>query len=124
MRTAPLKEEHPLCTLSAAVTCPQEVLMVGLLMAGLCLFKKAESKATNKLCRIGIADSDEHADALCDRQNRAGEGLRMEASSNMKSSFGRPILRRRFSFGRPSWSASESEANRKKGFWERHHPWE
>ncbi|CAL9092929.1 unnamed protein product [Musa acuminata var. zebrina] len=87
--------------------------------AALKLFTKAESKAKNKLSRIGIADSDAQADALCDRQNRAAEGPRMEASSNMKSSFGRPFLRRRFSFGRPSWSASESEANRKKGFWER-----
>nr|XP_009403893.1 PREDICTED: uncharacterized protein LOC103987341 isoform X2 [Musa acuminata subsp. malaccensis] len=87
--------------------------------AALKLFTKAESKAKNKLSRIGIADSDAQADALCDHQNRAAEGPRMEASSNMKSSFGRPFLRRRFSFGRPSWSASESEANRKKGFWER-----
>lgn len=37
MRTALLKEENPLCSLSAAMTCPQEVLMVGLLMAGPCV---------------------------------------------------------------------------------------
>ncbi|WOL02953.1 hypothetical protein Cni_G11672 [Canna indica] len=79
------------------------------------LFKRAETRARNMLSRIGVADSKTHGDAICDRQK--GEG---GASSSIKSSFGRPFLKRHFSIGRPSRSISESGSNRKKGFWGRY----
>ncbi|KAJ8479576.1 hypothetical protein OPV22_023303 [Ensete ventricosum] len=85
------------------------------------LFKKAETKARNKLSRIGVADNNPHGDAICDRHKKGSEGPKMGASSSTtQSSFGRSFLRQRFSIGRPSRSTTENESNRKKGFWERY----
>ncbi|RZR99576.1 hypothetical protein BHM03_00029140 [Ensete ventricosum] len=85
------------------------------------LFKKAETKARNKLSRIGVADNNPHGDAICNRHKKGSEGPKMGASSSTtQSSFGRSFLRQRFSIGRPSRSTTENESNRKKGFWERY----
>ncbi|CAL9122155.1 unnamed protein product [Musa acuminata var. zebrina] len=84
------------------------------------LFKKAETKARNKLSRIGVADNEPHGDAICDRHKKVGDGPKMGASSSTQSSFGRSFLRQRFSIGRSSRSTTENESNRKKGFWERY----
>ncbi|XP_019710736.2 uncharacterized protein [Elaeis guineensis] len=82
---------------------------------------KAELKGRSKISRIAVADIDVDSDPLSEHQKRSGKGPRMGASSSMKSSFGKPFLRRHFSMGsRPTRSVSENESARKKGFWARY----
>lgn len=79
-------------------------------------------KARNKRSRNRIVDSDLDGDSfVLDRLKsgeRHGKGPKMGLSSSMKSSLGKPFLRRHFSFGgsKGSKSLSESQSVRKKGF--------
>ncbi|XP_058091962.1 uncharacterized protein LOC131237916 [Magnolia sinica] len=86
---------------------------------------EADWKARNKLSRIGVADVDLEGDMMSDHRKsarREGKGPpKMGASSSMKSSFGRPFLRRHFSIGsRSTRVPSEVESTRRKGFWARY----
>ncbi|XP_058087125.1 uncharacterized protein LOC131234336 [Magnolia sinica] len=74
-----------------------------------------DSKARNKISRIGVADIDPESEKSTRQE---GKGPKMGASSSMKSSFGRPFLRRHFSVGsRSTRSPLENEPTRRKGFW-------
>ncbi|XP_059433691.1 uncharacterized protein LOC132179976 isoform X1 [Corylus avellana] len=78
-------------------------------------------KARNKRSRNRVVDSDLDGDSfVLDRLKsgeRHGKGPKMALSSSMKSSLGKPFLRRHFSFGsKGSKSLSESHSARKKGF--------
>ncbi|KAF8410558.1 hypothetical protein HHK36_003089 [Tetracentron sinense] len=84
--------------------------------------KKAKS---NKIPRNQVVDSDVDGDSIVfDHQKNAGregKGPKMGQSSSMRSSFGRPFLRRHFSFGLKSTrSLSVDNSERKKGFWARY----
>ncbi|XP_059653760.1 uncharacterized protein LOC132300608 isoform X2 [Cornus florida] len=75
----------------------------------------------NKRFRNQISDSDISGDScVFDRQKSSGcegKGVKMSSSSSMKSSLGKPFLRRHFSFGsKGSRSMSENHSTRKKGF--------
>lgn len=83
-------------------------------------FGKFELKGRNKISRVAVADADDVPRDSVSNGRRSGKRPIMGASSSMKSSFGKPFLKRHFSIGsRPVGSASESEATRKKGFWAR-----
>lgn len=84
-----------------------------------------ESRARNKLSRIGVADSEFVSDVLFSngKKGRKG-GSKLGASSSMKSPFVKPFLRRHFSMGgmkssRPA-SQEESTTGKKKSFWGRY----
>ncbi|KAA8546004.1 hypothetical protein F0562_020545 [Nyssa sinensis] len=75
----------------------------------------------NKRSRNRVVDSDLDGDSVVfDRQKSSGhggKGLKLSSSSSMKSSLGRPFLRRHFSFGSKGIrSSSESRSNWKRGF--------
>eukprot|EP00262_Sarcandra_glabra_P020386 TRINITY_DN808_c0_g2_i1.p1 TRINITY_DN808_c0_g2~~TRINITY_DN808_c0_g2_i1.p1 ORF type:complete len:196 (+),score=29.35 TRINITY_DN808_c0_g2_i1:1-588(+) len=85
----------------------------------------ADSKARNKISRIGVADIDLDGNAVPYHDKgsrREGKGPKMEASSSIRSSFGKPFLKRHFSMGsKPARSFSENESSRRKGFfWARY----
>ncbi|XP_017697449.1 uncharacterized protein LOC103703762 isoform X2 [Phoenix dactylifera] len=83
------------------------------------LLGKAELKGRNKISRTAVADVAVDSNSLSEHQKRSGK--RPRAGSSMKSSFGRPFLRWRFSIGsRPTRSISDNESTRKKGFWARY----
>lgn len=70
-----------------------------------------------KRSRYRIVDSE--FDALDRRKGSAheGKGPKMDSSSSMRNSFGRPFLKRHFSFGSKSTkSLTENHTSRKKGF--------
>lgn len=80
-----------------------------------------ELKARNKRSRNRVVDSDFDDDAVApDRLKNSGrdaKGPKMALSSSMKSSVGKPFLRRHFSFGsKGSKTVSENHSTRKKGF--------
>ncbi|KAF8377906.1 hypothetical protein HHK36_031294 [Tetracentron sinense] len=95
-------------------------------MARKALRAEADMKAkSNKIPRNQVVDSDLDGDSIVfdHRKNvgREGKVPKMGPSSSMKSSFGRPFLRRHFSFGlKPTRSLSENNSERKKGFWARY----
>ncbi|KAL6011402.1 hypothetical protein ACLOJK_001850 [Asimina triloba] len=89
--------------------------------------KRAEAdwKSRNKISRIGVTDMDIDGDTLSEHRKSTRReskvGLKMGASSSMKSSFARPFLRRHFSIGSKSSRApSEVDSPRRKGFWTRY----
>lgn len=78
-------------------------------------------KARNKRSRNRVVDSDLDGDSfVLDRLKSVehhGKGPKMGLSSSMKSSLGKPFLRRHFSFGsKGSKNLLESHSARKKGF--------
>ncbi|KAB1207316.1 hypothetical protein CJ030_MR7G011637 [Morella rubra] len=80
-----------------------------------------ELKARNKRSRNRVVDSDFDDDSVVpDRLKNSGrdaKGPKMALSSSMKSSVGKPFLRRHFSFGsKGSKTVSENHSTRKKGF--------
>uniref|UniRef100_A0A5B6Z4F4 RING-type domain-containing protein n=1 Tax=Davidia involucrata TaxID=16924 RepID=A0A5B6Z4F4_DAVIN len=74
----------------------------------------------NKRSRNRVVDSDLDGDSVVfDRQSsgHGGKGIKLSSSSSMKSSLGRPFLRRHFSFGsKGNRSLSENRSTWKKGF--------
>lgn len=76
-------------------------------------------KARNKRARNRVLDLDSDS-VLFDRLKSSGQqgnGPKMGSSSSMRSSLGKPFLRRHFSFGSKSTRAlSENPSTRKKGF--------
>lgn len=97
----------PVCTLGE-----QQVLK----MSEKVLKAEMDSKARKRL-RKRVADGD--FDALDHRKGSGheGKGPKMASSSSMKISFGKPFLKRHFSFGsKSSKSFTESNSTRKKGF--------
>ncbi|KAJ7978329.1 RING/U-box superfamily protein [Quillaja saponaria] len=84
---------------------------------------KAETdlKARNKKSRNRVVDSDNDDDSVVFNNLKGSghqeKGPRLGSSSSMKSSLGRPFLRRHFSFGsKGSRSLSDNHPSRKKGF--------
>lgn len=79
-------------------------------------------KAKNKRSRSRVVDSDLDGETVAfdhrKGSGREGKGPRLGSSSSMKSSLGKPFLRRHFSFGsKGSKSLSEShQPTRRKGF--------
>ncbi|XP_010254719.1 PREDICTED: uncharacterized protein LOC104595615 isoform X2 [Nelumbo nucifera] len=110
-------------------SCP-ECCTVGekqiLKMARKALRREADLKSKSyKISRNQVVDSDLDDDSIVSDQRksgrREGKGPKMGTSSSMKSSFGRPFLRRHFTLGsKTSRSLSESDSARKKGFWARY----
>ncbi|KAL3843432.1 hypothetical protein ACJIZ3_000835 [Penstemon smallii] len=75
-----------------------------------------DSKA-RKRWRKRVVDSDVNNDAVFGYNKSCGTSPKMSASSSMKSSLGKPFLKRHFSFGsKPSRSISENQSTRRKGF--------
>lgn len=82
-----------------------------------------DSKA-RKRSRKRIVDSDLSSDMMFGRHKSGGldgRGPKMSSSSSMKSSVGKPFLKRHFSFGsKTSRSVSENQSNpRRSFFWSR-----
>lgn len=78
-------------------------------------------KARNKKSKNRVVDSDIDDDSVVFDHFRGrglkGQGRRMESSSSGRSSFGKPFLRRHFSFGsKGSRSMLDNHPTRKKGF--------
>ncbi|BFG41464.1 hypothetical protein CerSpe_277380 [Prunus speciosa] len=77
-------------------------------------------KARNKRSRNRVLDLDSDSvvfDRLKSSSGHQGKGPKMGSSSSMRSSSGKPFLRRHFSFGSKSTRAlSENHSTRKKGF--------
>ncbi|XP_068642534.1 uncharacterized protein [Aristolochia californica] len=84
---------------------------------------EVEPRYRNKISRIGIADVDLEDAAFSDQTKKGGKGGSKLSSSSVKSSLGRPFLRRHFSMGesRPSRSLqdNESTSTKRKKFWTR-----
>lgn len=77
-----------------------------------------ELKARNKRSKNCVVDSDMNGDSVVfDRQKSSEHDPKMRTSSSLKSSLGKPFLKRHFSFGsKGSRSLSENHSARKKGF--------
>ena len=76
-------------------------------------------KARNKRSRNRVVDSDLDGDSFVLERLKSsqGKGPKMSSSSSMRSSLGKPFLRRHFSFGsKGSKTLSENQSTRKKGF--------
>lgn len=79
-------------------------------------------RARNRKSRNRVVDSDDDDSAVFGHfkgRGRQGKGPRMESSSSGKSSFGKPFLRRHFSFGSKSSTSRtllDNHPTRKKGF--------
>ncbi|KAK4562637.1 hypothetical protein RGQ29_005227 [Quercus rubra] len=76
-------------------------------------------KARNKRSRNRVVDSDLDGDSFVLERLKSsqGKGPKMASSSSMRSSLGKPFLRRHFSFGsKGSKTLSENQSTRKKGF--------
>lgn len=79
-------------------------------------------KARNKKLRNRVVDSDVDDDSAVfghfKGRGRQGKGPRMESSTSGRSSFGKPFLRRHFSFGSKGSSRTllDNHPTRKKGF--------
>ncbi|CAK9142046.1 unnamed protein product [Ilex paraguariensis] len=97
----------PVCTLGEKQT---------LKLSEKALKAEMDLKARNKKSRNRVVDSDLSSDLVVfDRQKSSGP--RMSLSSSMKSSLGKPFLRRHFSFGsKGDRSSSENLSVRKRGF--------
>ncbi|KAJ4967319.1 hypothetical protein NE237_019168 [Protea cynaroides] len=95
-------------------------------MSGKASKMEAESKAkNNRISRNRVVDSDLDDDSSVPDNwkgtGRQGKVLKLGPSSSMKNSFGKPFLRRHFSFGlNRSKSLSENDTPRRKGFWTRY----
>ncbi|XP_015892489.3 uncharacterized protein LOC107426742 [Ziziphus jujuba] len=77
-----------------------------------------DMKAKSKKSRSRVVDLDSDS-VVFDRLKGSGHqvnGPKMASSSSMKSSLGRPFLRRHFSFGSKSTRVPENHSTRKKGF--------
>lgn len=87
---------------------------------------EADLKAkNNRISRNRVVDGDINDDSFVfDHWNgskQEGKGPKLGSSSSMKSSFGRPFLRRHFSLGsKTTRCLSENDPARRKGFWARH----
>ncbi|KAG9449754.1 hypothetical protein H6P81_009719 [Aristolochia fimbriata] len=84
---------------------------------------EVEPRYRNKISRIGIADVDLEDAAFSGQTKKGGKAGSKLSASSMKSSLGRPFLRRHFSIGgsKPSRSMSENESTstKRKRFWTR-----
>lgn len=79
--------------------------------------KVKNSKQSRKRVMDGVLDSDSLGFARQKSSGHESRGLKMCSSSSMKSSSGKPFLRRHFSFGsKGSRSMSDYHSTRKKGF--------
>ncbi|XP_042494482.1 uncharacterized protein LOC122073872 isoform X2 [Macadamia integrifolia] len=80
----------------------------------------------NRISRNQVVDSDLEDDSIVpDNQKgsgRQGKLLKLGSSSSIRSSFGKPFLRRHFSLGsnRSRSSLLENDSPRRKGFWARY----
>ncbi|XXG84105.1 hypothetical protein AAC387_Pa10g1700 [Persea americana] len=119
-KTTVIDKYDPSCPL-----CTAGVKLTSKMLSRKASRSEADSKARNKISRIGIVDCDDvDGDAVANSQKMNqfdGKGPKMGSSSSMKSSFRKPFLRRHFSIGSKSTRVQEeNECTRKKGFWARY----